>query len=129
MMPPQRTSISWWEWAAAAVSAAIVAAAVVTLLLHARRERTPPDLTVAIDSIESVTAGFLVRFTVDNRGNTTAAQVPVHGELRGAGGREETAEIVFDYVPDGSRRRGGLMFRADPRLGQLTLHATGYREP
>jgi uncharacterized protein (TIGR02588 family) len=66
---------------------------------------------------------------VNNQGGSTAAQIPVQGELRAPGGRDEMAEIVFDYVPDGSRRRGGLIFRADPRQGQLTVRALGYREP
>jgi uncharacterized protein (TIGR02588 family) len=123
-----RTAISPAEWIAVAISAAIVIGAVVTLLLHAPRDRTPPDLVVTIDAVEPVTAGFLVRFTVANHGGTTAANAVVRGESRGNGANEDP-EVVFDYVPDGSRRRGGLLFRNDPRRGQLTVRAVAYREP
>lgn len=121
-------AISPAEWIAVGISAAIVIGAVVTLLLHAGRDRTPPDLVVTVDRVDPVTAGFLVRFTVENKGGTTAAHVVVRGESRGTAGGEDP-EAVFDYVPDGSRRRGGLMFKTDPRHGALTLRAVAYREP
>jgi uncharacterized protein (TIGR02588 family) len=121
-------AISPAEWIAVGISAAIVIGAVVTLLLHAPRDRTPPDLVVTVDGVEPVSAGFLVRFTVANNGGTTAAHVVVRGESRGGADREDP-EAVFDYVPDGSRRSGGLLFTHDPRQGQLTVRAVGYREP
>ena len=121
-------AISPAEWIAVAVSVAIVIGAIVTLLLHARRDRTPPDLVVTVDRVDPVTAGFLVRFTVENKGGTTAAHVVVRGESRGTAGSEDP-EAVFDYVPDGSQRRGGLLFKTDPRHGALTLRAVAYREP
>jgi uncharacterized protein (TIGR02588 family) len=129
MTPPRKTGVSKWEWIAASLSAAVVCAAIVVLLLHARRARTPPDLAVVVDSIATESAGFLVRFTVSNHGNTSAAEVPVHGELHRADGQDETAEVTFDFVPDGSKRQGGLMFRSDPRQGRLSVYAAGYREP
>ena len=122
------TAISPAEWIAVGISAAVVIGAIVTLLLHAGGNRTPPDLVVAVDAVEPVTSGFLVRFTVENKGGTTAAHVVVRGESRGAASGEDP-EVVFDYVPDGSRRRGGLLFKADPRHGALTLRAVAYREP
>jgi uncharacterized protein (TIGR02588 family) len=133
--PKQKTSedrrghaaISPAEWIAVAIAAAIVVGAVVTLLLHAPRDRTPPDLVVTVDGVEPVTAGFLVRFTIENKGGTTAAHVIVRGESRGNAGGEDP-EAVFDYVPDGARRGGGLLFAHDPR-GTLTVRAVGYREP
>ena len=124
----QRPAISPAEWIAVGISAAIVVGAVVTLLLHAPRDRTPPDLVVTVDHVDPVTAGFLVRFTVENKGGTTAAHVVVRGESRGSAEGEDP-EAVFDYVPDGSQRRGGLLFKTDPRRGALTLRAVGYREP
>ena len=99
-----------------------------TLLLHARRDRTPPDLVVTVDRVDPVTSGFLVRFTVENKAGTTAAHVVVRGESRDTTGSEDP-EAVFDYVPDGSQRRGGLLFRNDLRHGALTVRAVAYREP
>jgi uncharacterized protein (TIGR02588 family) len=124
----EQTAISLAEWIAVGISAAIVIGAVATLLLHAPRDRTPPDLVVTVDRVDPVTAGFLVRFTVENKGGTTAAHVVVRGESRGTAASEDP-EAVFDYVPDGSRRRGGLLFIHDPRQTQLTVRAVGYREP
>jgi uncharacterized protein (TIGR02588 family) len=124
----QQARISRTEWLAAAVSAAMVVGAIATLLVNAPRDEAAPDLIVHIESIEHVTEAFRVRFTVANTGGATAAQVVVRGHLHNADGDEEP-DVVFDFVPGGSQRRGGLMFTHDPRQGDFEVHALGYREP
>jgi uncharacterized protein (TIGR02588 family) len=121
--------ISVWEWVTAAAAAAVVAAAVVTLLIAGRHERTPPRLSVRVEAAEPAGPYFRVRFAVRNDGGTTAAEVVVRGELRNASTSAETGEVTFDYVPDGSERRGALLFTTDPRTAHLAVRALGYREP
>jgi uncharacterized protein (TIGR02588 family) len=120
--------ISPWEWIAAGVASAIVVTMVVTLLVAGRRERTPPRFAIAVDSIAASGADYLVRFTIRNEGSVTGAEVQVEGELTGVGDSEKSS-ATFDFVPGGSRRHGGMLFRHDPRSGQLTLRPVGYREP
>jgi uncharacterized protein (TIGR02588 family) len=121
--------ISIWEWLAAAVAAALIVAAVVTLLIAGRHERTPPRLSVRIEGAEPAGTYFRVRFAVRNDGGTTAADVVIRGEVQPASQRAETGEVTFDYVPDGSERRGALLFTTDPRSAHLAIRALGYREP
>ncbi|MCU1382338.1 MAG: hypothetical protein JWL71_1035 [Acidobacteria bacterium] len=128
-MTPSAPRISTSEWAAAGVSAAMVIAAVVTLLIAGRQERTPPLLSIRVEGVEPAAPYFRVRFAVRNDGGSTAADVVVRGELQGASDPVESGEVTFDYLPDGSERRGALLFTSDPRAGRLAVRALGYREP
>lgn len=92
-------------------------------------DRSPPAVTVEARQVHAVKGGWLVEIEVINSGGTPAAQVAVEGELTLAAKAPETAEASFDYVPDHSRRRGGLFFADDPRRGQLSLRAKGYAQP
>lgn len=123
--------ISALEWAIAALGLVLV---VVTLALTLRDALdptdAPPAIVVRADSVIALPGtGFLVRFTAENRGDRTAASVPVAGALRLAADSTETAEATLDYVPGHSRRRGGLYFRSDPRRGALELRAGGFQDP
>jgi uncharacterized protein (TIGR02588 family) len=128
-MTEQPTRISVWEWVIAAVAAVMVVTMVVTLFLAGRREQTPPRFAVTIESIAASGPDFLVRFSIRNDGRETAAQVMVEGALDRGEASPETSSVTFDYVPGGSVRRGGVLFRHDPRSGQLTLRPLGFREP
>jgi uncharacterized protein (TIGR02588 family) len=128
-MTKAAVQISIWEWIAAAAAAALVAAAVVTLLIAGRHERTPPALSVRVEGAEPAGPYFRVRFAVRNDGGTTAAHVVVRGEVQTASPAPESGEVTFDYVPDGSERRGALLFATDPRTAHLSVRALGYREP
>ena len=128
-MTDQPTRISLWEWVAAAVATAMVISMVVTLVLAGRREQTPPWFTVTMESVAASGPDFLVQFSIRNDGHKTAAQVVVEGELERGEDSPETSSVTFDYVPGGSVRRGGVLFRHDPRSGRLTLRPLGFREP
>ena len=128
-MTDQPTRISVWEWVAAAVATVMVISMVVTLLLAGRREQTPPRFAVTIESVAASGPDFLVQFSIRNEGRKTAAQVIVEGQLERGATSPETSSVTFDYVPGGSVRRGGVLFRHDPRSGQLTLRPLGFREP
>jgi uncharacterized protein (TIGR02588 family) len=90
---------------------------------------SPPAVTVEARAVHAVKGGWLVEIEAINSGGSPAAQVAVEGELTLAGQEPETAEASFDYVPDHSRRGGGLFFTHDPRAAQLSLRAKGYVEP
>jgi uncharacterized protein (TIGR02588 family) len=128
-MTDQSTRISLWEWVAAAVAAAMVIGMVVTLFLAGRLEQTPPRFALTIESVAASGPDFLVQFSIRNDGHKTAAQVIVQGELECGEALPETSSVTFDYVPGGSARRGGVLFRHDPRFGHLTLRPLGFREP
>jgi uncharacterized protein (TIGR02588 family) len=128
-MTDQPAQISVWEWVAAAVATAMVIGMVITLFLAGRREQTPPRFAVTIQSVAASGPEFLVEFSIRNDGRKTAAQVTVEGQLAAGEAAAETSSVTFDFVPGGSVRRGGILFRHDPRAGQLTLRPLGFREP
>ena len=122
------TSIS--EWIVAIVSAALVLALLGYLIYDGTRSpRTPPDVTVEVDSIQKAGSGYLVLFRARNNGRITAAEVVVEGELEPESGKVERSETTIDYVPARGEQRGGLYFRTDPQRSRLRLRAHGYRDP
>lgn len=90
---------------------------------------SPPAVTVEASGVRAVQGGWLVEIEAVNSGGSPASQVSVEGELTLPGQPPETAGADFDYVPDHSRRGGGLFFTHDPRAGRLALRARGYTEP
>jgi uncharacterized protein (TIGR02588 family) len=82
-----------------------------------------------VAAIESSGERFLVVIEVGNEGGSTAADARIEAELRQNGEVVEQSEITVDFVPPNSRRRAGLFFTRDPRAIELTMRASGYREP
>jgi uncharacterized protein (TIGR02588 family) len=122
------TSVS--EWIVALFSAAMVLALLGFLVYEGvASPRTPPDVTIEVDSIQKAGPGYLVLFRARNGGRTTAAEVLVEGEVEADSGRVERAETMIDYVPARGEQRGGLYFRSDPRRSRLRIRAHGYRNP
>jgi uncharacterized protein (TIGR02588 family) len=118
------------EWIVAGLSAALVLGVLAFLLYDGvRRPSTPPDITIAVDSIQRAGPGYVVLFQARNGGRSTAADVVVEGELVANTGQVETSQTTIDYVPAGGFQRAGLYFSQDPRRFRLRLRAHGYREP
>lgn len=116
-----------FEWVIAAVGLALVVVAIGTTVYRAMTEEsTPPKLEVIINSISPNGNGYLVRFTVKNTGNQTAAAVAVEGKLKD---ESETGTATLTYVPSNSERRGGLLFTKNPQQSDLRIRVTGYEEP
>jgi uncharacterized protein (TIGR02588 family) len=92
-------------------------------------DRSPPDVIVEREQILDSGEDYLATFKARNRGGETAAEVKITGTLTRSGRQVEQAETTLDYVPSGSRQRGGLYFSNDPRTGELGLSASGYRIP
>lgn len=118
------------EWIAGAVGLTLVLLTLGVIGHEALMgDSSPPSIAVAAREVHAVKGGWLLEIDVINEGGSPAAGVAVEGELAAAGQPPETAEATFDYVPDHSRRRGGLFFSHDPRTGPLTLRAKGFTEP
>lgn len=62
-------------------------------------------------------------------GTGAADDLTIEGQLNRGGSTVETSEILLDYLPSSSSRRGGLYFRNDPADYELVLRASGYRDP
>lgn len=118
------------EWIAGAVGLVLVLLTVGVIGHEAVfGDDTPPAVTVAQGAVHAVKGGWLVEIEAVNSGGSPASQVTIEGELALPGQRPETAEASFDYVPDHSRRPGGLFFTQDPRGADLKLRSKGYTEP
>jgi len=111
------------------VSALLVLAILAVLGLELARPRRPPDVQVQVESMVSVSGGYLVRFRAHNLGTETAASLQVEGELLDGHTTLETSSTSIDYLPGGSVRRGGLFFRTNPAEHQLRLRPGGFVLP
>lgn len=120
----------FWEWVVAGVGALLFLALLGYLLFQAvTGNGAPPDVVVQVTEIRKNGDDHLVMFEARNRGEQTAASVLIRGELERFGVTLETAEATFDYLPPGSMRAGGLLFRRDPRELDLVIAAAGYTDP
>jgi uncharacterized protein (TIGR02588 family) len=89
----------------------------------------PPLVVARAGPAIRTPSGYVVEIRALNQGRTTAAAVEIEGVLSLSPGEAETAAITFDYLPAGGERKGGLVFRNDPRLHRLTLAAKGHVDP
>ena len=127
---PARTGIPPLEWAAALLGLALVCATLAVMVwLGVTRGQTPARIAVQVETISAAGKSYVVTIRAVNSGGTTAADVTVEGELRGASGIVETSTMSFKYLAPHSERRGGLYFENDPRKFELTLRPKGYETP
>ena len=99
------------EWTAAAFGA-VVLALIVGYLVHdgLTGEGAPPSITVERLATITQPGGHLVTIEVRNDGDETAAGLTVRGGLYDGDRLVEESETTIDYVPQGSKRNGGLFF-------------------
>jgi uncharacterized protein (TIGR02588 family) len=88
----------------------------------------PPELVVHLGAPRAVTEGFQVPVTVVNRGDRVAEGVSVTITLASGAEREETV-LTVAFLPHQSRRQGWVMFRSDPRDGDLQVGPVAYASP
>jgi uncharacterized protein (TIGR02588 family) len=125
-----RPAVPLLEWIVAALGVLLVGGAISYLVYHSMtRGQTPPDIRVAAEQVLELAHGYVVQFRALNEGGSAAAEVTIEGELVGPDGTTERGEAVLDYLPPRSDRTGGLLFKSDPRQGELRLRATGYAKP
>ncbi len=129
-MDEQQVGTTFWEWIVAAVGLILVLGTIgLTLHRAMTEESTPPKLEIVVDSQQPSGDGYLVRFTVKNSGDQTAAAVAIEGELKNGADTAETSSATLTYSPAHSIRHGGLYFTKNPQNFNLQIRATGYEEP
>jgi uncharacterized protein (TIGR02588 family) len=127
---PPRHAVPLLEWIVGGLGAVLVGGAIAFLVYHSlTRDQTPPDVRVVTQRVLDLQNGYLVQFRASNLGGSAAAELTIEGELAGPDGATEVSDVVLDYLPPRSDREGGLVFSRDPRIGQLSLRATGYAKP
>ena len=128
--PRQDAYIPPLEWAVAVVGSMLVCGALGMMIwLGLARGDSPADISVRVDEVTALAAGYVVTIRAVNSGDVTAANVTVEGELRGGSGVTETSTMSFNYLAPHSERRGGLFFEKAPRKFELNLRPKGYETP
>jgi uncharacterized protein (TIGR02588 family) len=118
------------EWLVGLLGLILVLGSVGFLLYQALfGDSNPPDIAVQLDTITSISNGYLVKFRAMNQGEATAKGVIIEGQLNDTTGEVETSEATLDYIPANSEREGGLFFTQDPRQFELQLRSLGYEQP
>jgi uncharacterized protein (TIGR02588 family) len=120
----------WLEGIAAALGALLTLGTLGVILWDEwRSSGRPAFVAVDVRSVTEAEGGFVMELRAENRGDRTAAEVLVRGELRRGDEVVETSEATFDYVPRHSHRDGGLFFTHDPRNLEIEVRALGYVDP
>lgn len=88
-----------------------------------------PGIEIHVQRIVPAAGGWVVEIAAQNVSAATAAAVQIEGELIKDGRVLATSQVTLDYVPGNSERRGGLLFREDPRAHDLEMRALGYAKP
>ena len=118
------------EWIVAAIGLLLVAGAIGFMIYEAvTGDKTPPTLSVSVDSVTQSGKGYLVKFRVKNTGDETAASLTVEGELKNGAESVETSTATLTYAPSHSEREGGLYFSKNPNEYQLEIYPKGYEKP
>lgn len=118
------------EWVFAVIGAVLVAGTLGFIAWQGfAHNGAPPEVSFKVHSIAEIGSGYLVTVHATNRGDTTAADVKVEGELSGPAGSIEKSEMSFTYLPPRSPKTGGMFFANDPRTLTLRLSAKGYESP
>lgn len=119
------------EWLAAALGLLLVLGIVGFVSWQAFRsgEQGPPVLEVRVERVTSTSASHVVEIAVKNRSSAAAAAVQIEGDLTSDSGEVITSQVSLDFVPGNSEKRGGLLFRDDPRTHDLQVRVSGYAEP
>lgn len=125
---PERTSPL--EWAVALLGAVLVFGTIGYLVYYGiSHPETPPNVTVTHSSSSVLPGGYLIEFTAENDGNTTAADLLITGTLFDGERTVEESEATLDYLPQQAKRKGGLIFQENPAEFDLRLEASGYATP
>ncbi len=118
------------EWLIAAAGLILVVGTIGFLIYQAVTDKnTPPDLSVSTDSVVRTENGYLVKFSIYNKGDDNAADIVVEGKIKQNGEDLETSSVTIDYAPSNSKREGGLFFTKNPDYFEFEIRALGYKKP
>ena len=118
------------EWIAAGLGL-ILFLSTISFLVYVTfsKEDTPPDLVVISEKITKTEKGYLVKFSLENKGNNNASQITVEGKLKQGDEDLETSSVTVAYAPSNSKKEGGLFFTRNPQDFTLEVRALGYENP
>lgn len=115
------------EWIAAGVGLVLAGAAIGLTGWDAMfGVKGPPVIEVRLKGVTRTAHGYVAEFEAFNHGGAPATQVEIEGAI--AGSAAEAANATIDYIPEGSRASGGLIFEKDPGRGALKLRAKGFSD-
>ena len=118
------------EWIAAGIGLVLTVGVIGYLGYQALNpSEGPPQVVARARPAIHTPAGYVVEVLARNEGHTTAAAVEIEGALFAGDRQIESAAITFDYLPAGGERTGGLIFRNDPSLHELSVAAKGHIDP
>jgi uncharacterized protein (TIGR02588 family) len=121
---------NWLEWCVFGLGAVVILATTAYLVAQAVK---PPErtarVTVTLGAPEPGPAGYFVPVEVRNAGAGAAITLTVEVAVQRGGTAGERAALVIDYLPGYSRRTGRVVFRADPRDGELAVRSLSYAAP
>lgn len=118
------------EWVVAALGALILVSMIGYMLFYGLTQQSgPPRIVLEAGAVTESAGGYLVEFTARNEGPSTAAALHIKGQLMDGAEILEEAEAQLDYVPEHSKREGGMFFDQDPREHTLVLSSEGYSKP
>lgn len=126
----ETTQTPFLEWVFALIGLILVVGILGFLIYEiSTDEGKPPSLNVKIEEIIPHDKVFLVKFSLENTGDETAADVTVEGEIKKGTESLEKGDVTVDYVPSHSEKKGGMFFTEDPRTGEFKIRAKGYNQP
>ena len=118
------------EWLIAAAGLILVIGTIGFLVYEAFTDaNTPPNLAVQTESIIKTENGYLVKFSIYNKGDDNAADIVIEGKITQNGEDLETSSVTIDYAPSNSKREGGLFFAKNPNEAEFNIRALGYKKP
>ncbi len=127
MRTPQKNAL---EWLVFAVSLVLVFGTLGYLIFSAATyKKSPPVLLITLGKVQPAAAQFRVPITISNDGGQTAAGVQIEVTLNEGQPDEEKANFTSTYLPRHSQRDGAVLFKSDPRKGQLQARVLGYENP
>lgn len=119
------------EWLVSLLGLVVVLGALGLLVHEAMAPATPPDptLRVRVREVSRATDGWRVEVEAENHGRGSATALEVAATLTPPRGPPETATATLDHLAGDGTADLTLMFRSDPRQGQLELTVGGWSEP
>jgi uncharacterized protein (TIGR02588 family) len=128
--PEQRTGTTTpLEWLVAAIGLCVVLAAL-SVLVHQTMKGGdgPPAIVTEVVEVRQVGETYMVELRVENRGERTAGQLKIQGQVATPDGPAETSDTVIDYLPPHSTRPVTLLFTRDPGSA-LTVRPVSFTDP
>lgn len=117
------------EWVVFGMSSALVVAMIAVLVMTAIRwEGHPPRLEAKLGEPELKDRIVTVAVEVTNHGDIAASEVEVQ-VVRAAGGGEQSANVILDFVPRHGTRRGQVSFPDASDVGDFKVAGIGFAEP